>query len=383
MALRPSSFACGRLADSAVIRHSVPRRVVFRVALVCVLGVLSWFVVRTYVRAYDPQFGWTRAILFGADFEAQALPRLRTLPHYTGTEPGMREGYDGQFYAQMALDPALRDPDLKRAMDMPAYRARRIGLPLTAYALGGGEPGRILQAYALSNLLFWFVLLGAMCFLLKPRTVRALLCLCGGTLCLGAVASMERSLVDLPAAAVVFAGLAAAGTWGGPVLLAAAVLTRETSLLAAGGFWDGCPPWHGGAWKRLAVLAGAALVPLGLWMLYVNARLGHDNTAGDGNFAWPFQSMYARFVEGLQRCSRIGYHNIFHKWWRGHWLYEEYEMMELLAIVATCAQGLFLALRREWRSPAGGWGSVIWRSGWCWARRCGTTWGPPRACCCR
>ncbi len=107
------------------------------------------------------------------------------------------------------------------------------------------------------------------------------------------------------------------------------------------------------------MISAVAVVPLCLWVLYVNARFGHDNTAGDGNFAWPFQSMYERFVEGLGRCSRIGYHNIFHKWWRLHWLYEEYEMMELLAMAATLAQGLYLLLRRDVRSPA-------WRVGVCY-----------------
>ena len=271
----------GPRAETATVRRSdegsplvVGRRAVARVAVGCVLCLLSLFVVRTYVRAYDPVVGWTRMIFFGGTFEDHTLPRLRRLAHYTETGEAGRWGYDGQFYAQMAIDPSLRDPGFDRALDMPAYRARRIGLPAAVFLLGGGKPRRILQMYALSNLFFWFVLLGAMCSLLRPSGLRSLLCLSAGVLCLGAVASMERSLIDLPAAAVLFAGLAAARTWGGPALLAAAVLTRETSLLAAGGFWDGRPPWRGGAWKRLLVLSAAALVPLALWMLYVNGRFG-------------------------------------------------------------------------------------------------------------
>ena len=317
---------------------------------------LCAFVVRTYALAYDPVYGWTKMIVFGQDFADRTLPRLQRLTHYTETSEGGHGGYDGQFYAQLALDVSLRDPEFARSLDMPAYRARRIGLPATAFVLGGFKPRRVLQAYALGNLFFWFVLLGALYRLLRPRTVRALLCLCGGCLCSGAIASMERSLVDLPTTALLVAGLAA-GSLGGYALLAAAALTRETSVLAAAGFWDGRLPWReGGSWKRgLAVLAAAA-VPLAAWLLYVNFRLGHDTQAGVGNFALPLYAMGARLVEQCHRLAAIGGGNFFHHFFRGDWLYTHYATFELLTILTTFFQGLFLVLRRDWRSP-------FWRVG--------------------
>ena len=77
----------------------------------------------------------------------------------------------------------------------------------------------MIQAYALANLLFWFVLLGALSFLFRPWTWRHLLCLGTGLLSYGVIASMERALVDLPAAALIFAG-AAIGTRAGAATLA-------------------------------------------------------------------------------------------------------------------------------------------------------------------
>jgi len=44
-------------------------------------------------------------------------------------------GYDGQFYIQIALDPLLRGAKLQQVLDAPAYRARRILAPAIASCL--------------------------------------------------------------------------------------------------------------------------------------------------------------------------------------------------------------------------------------------------------
>ncbi len=342
-----------------------PLRTALTVLVVCLL---SAFVVRTYVQAYDPVYGWTKLIFFGQDFAAHTLPRLQNVKHYTETSEGGHGGYDGQFYAQMAIDPSLRDPTFLQSLDMPAYRARRIGLPAAAFVLGGGKPRRVLQAYALGNLLFWFVLLGALCRLLRPRTLPALLCLAGACLCSGTIASMERSLIDLPAAALLFAGLAL-GSLGGYGLLAAAALTRETSVLGAAGFWDGRLPWReGGSWRRLFAAATAAVVPLGLWLLYVNHHLGHDTTAGIGNFALPLQAWGERLVEQIHRLSAQKDGPFWSNLFTGDWIYTHYPTYELTTLLAVFFQGLFLALRPDWRSP-------FWRVGACYVFL-GTVLGP-------
>ena len=334
--------------------------------VVCALLVL--FVAQAYLRAYDPAFGWTRMIVFGGAYTAQSLPRLQKQPHFAETNQYGLYGYDGQFYAQLAIDPSLRDPDMARALDMPAYRARRIGLPAAAFVLGAAKPRRVLTAYALANGLFWLVLLVAFCRLLRPRTRGALLCLAAGTLCTGVVASMARSLVDLPAAALLFAGLAAGARGGGPGWLAAAALTRETSLLAVAGLWDGRAPWRDGSWKRLLGILAAATIPLGLWLIYVNAHLGHDTAAGVGNFGPPLQAMGRRFVEQVQRCVAIGGYPFWSNVLWGDWIFTHYITFETVTLLALFFQGLFLAVRPDWRSPC-------WRVGVCYLLL-GTVLGP-------
>ena len=67
-------------------------------------------------------------------------------------------GYDGQFYAQLAVEPLLRNRRLDKALDTPPYRARRILFSWTAYVLGLGRPRWILKAYALQNIIAWLLL---------------------------------------------------------------------------------------------------------------------------------------------------------------------------------------------------------------------------------
>ena len=65
-------------------------------------------------RFYHPTTGFTALIAFpdGNDSEA---PALQDLPHER-VPPWA--SYDGQFYAQRALDPLARDPRVDRAMDL-------------------------------------------------------------------------------------------------------------------------------------------------------------------------------------------------------------------------------------------------------------------------
>ncbi len=335
------------------------RRYVVRALPFCVVLLLSAVVIRPYVKNYSPQFGWTKTICFGPFFAKTSLPRLQRTPHYTEDGPDASYGYDGQFYAQMALDPSLQDPAFDHALDTPAYRARRIGLPAVAFCLGAGKRAWVLQAYALSNLLFWFVLLGALCWLLKPRTGRELLCLSAGMWCYGAFASMERSLVDLPAAAMLFMGLVV-GSWGRYGLLAASILTRETNLLATAGFLDLGRSWRAGGWKRSLIPLALAVVPFALWMAYVHHRFGHlDHSAGERNFAFPLQTMCAVFSHSIQQCFQEGFRQIFAYWWQFDWLYLNRDLHDALTIAAFWFQGLYLLVRWEVRSP-------LWRMGVCY-----------------
>ena len=105
-------------------------------------------------RFYHPGTGFTALIAFPRGNPSEA-PALQAIPHETVPPWG---SYDGQFYAQRALDPLLRDPRVDRAMDLAPYRARRILFSWTAYLLGLGRPAWILQAFALQNVASWLLL---------------------------------------------------------------------------------------------------------------------------------------------------------------------------------------------------------------------------------
>lgn len=324
----------------------------YLLTLATVFG-LSLFVLRSYEQVGAGGKGWSKLIRFGAEFEPHALPRLKAVDHYVFRNPGSRSGYDGQFYAQLALDPSLRDPAFARALDNPPYRARRIGLPALAYGLGAGHPPWILQAYALANLGFWFALAIALLALLHPWTPRKILALAAALLTGGVLTSMRQSLTDLPAAALIVVGLAAGASWGGYGLLAAAALTRETSLLAAFAGLDWRRLLQPGAWRRNGALLALAIVPFGIWLLYVQFRFGGlHRSAGGQNFALPLQAAGASLAENWRLFTHENAAQAARSAGLIRWLYVDDPLHAMLTILSLAAQGVYLLLRRDVSSPA-------------------------------
>ena len=95
---------------------------------------------------------------------------LRAIPHFRSP----LVSYDGQFYAQRALDPLLRDPEVDHAMDLAPFRARRILFSWTAYLLGMGRPAWIIEAYALQNVVCWLIIAVLLTRWLSPVSARGL-----------------------------------------------------------------------------------------------------------------------------------------------------------------------------------------------------------------
>jgi len=120
--------------------------------------------------AFDPATGFTRLIAFGDRFENRRLPAVQSVPHEQREDSW---GYDGQLYAQLAVQPDIRDPDLQRALDNPPYRARRILLSWTAHLLGLGRPAWVLQAYALQNALCWLAIAWLLLRWFPPGSTRS------------------------------------------------------------------------------------------------------------------------------------------------------------------------------------------------------------------
>jgi hypothetical protein len=115
------------------------------------LGVIAAVLALVACR-WDATTGFTALIRFGDAFADRRLPSIATLP--IESVPGL--GYDGQFYAQLAVDPRVLHPEVQQVFDVPAYRAQRILLPLLAHV--AIRPWWILQLYALLNVIAWLLL---------------------------------------------------------------------------------------------------------------------------------------------------------------------------------------------------------------------------------
>jgi len=257
-------------------------RVLAKLLVVVTLLALPTAVVLKGYAAHD---GFLRLIYFGQKFADTSLPEVRAID-----PPRLTEwGYDGQFYAQVALVPLLDRPELSRAVDDPTYRARRIGLPLLAFAFGLGRPWLVLQSYAVLNLFFAFVLAAALYRYSSLHNGRDFL-LAGALLwSTGALASLARALPDFPAVV-----LGVVGTISNLPAVAAALcfacggLFKETSALT----FIACawPDYRDdkARFKRWLIISAVMSVPLALWFVYMYAMLSGGMGWETENFSRPF-----------------------------------------------------------------------------------------------
>ncbi len=255
-------------AASAGGRHPAAR-ISSRTHVVCLgmaLALCALFL-GAVARFYHPGLGFTALIGFpeGRDYEA---PALQAIPHYVYPEGA---SYDGQFYAQRALDPLVRDPLVDRAMDLAPFRARRILFSWTACLLGVGRPAWIIEAYALQNVAAWLLLALLLARWMPPRTPRGLALWAACLFSHGLLWSVRFALLDGPS--LVLTAIAVVLIERQSHLLSALVvglngLARETNVL--GIVAQPLPrSWPG--WWRLAVAVALAVLPLLLWEDYLRS----------------------------------------------------------------------------------------------------------------
>lgn len=310
------------------------RRRMVGLALVAAFGALL-------VSLWHPVYRFSALLWLDAAREPVLMPAVRAQP--SALNAG---GYDGQFYAQIACDPTLRDPALVPAVDTLAYRARRIGLPATAWALARGDPERAVRVFPWLNIGCWIVLGGVLWPLLRAeRGWIGVVAWAGVMFSGGMLASVRYALTDLPALLLLVLAVRAAerrreGAMAG--WFAASLLTRETILAGA---WSLLPVWPSRAngWLRRAAWLAAATMPLVLWLLYIRWRVG-PLSSGLGNFAWPGTGFLGEWREELAyllswRDPRLG-------------------VTSTLALVSLTAQAVFLLWHwrprnRWWRLGAG------------------------------
>ncbi|MBI4626070.1 MAG: hypothetical protein HY736_22970 [Verrucomicrobia bacterium] len=307
-----------------------------RAALVACGVVFAWAV----AQFYDPATGFTSLISIGDVLSGTKVTALRQVPHYVYEGSS---GYDGAYYAQLALHPTLENPELAKAIDNLPYRARRMLFCWVAWLLGLGQPAWIVQAHALLNVLCWFALAAVLLRWFPPTNGQNLLRWFGVMFSHGLCMSVRNSLVDGPSllfVAVAIALLESGRRAGGGVVLALAGLGKETSLLAAAAWGDGDGKKLR-TWRRPAATAIALALPLAAWMGYVRWKFGPADDPGFGNFTLPL----AGFIEKW----RFVVCDVRSPAWGLPWA-------TLLAVGALGVQGLFFLLR--WRP-----GETWWRVG--------------------
>lgn len=255
-----------------------PMAMRWRLGVLLLAGLVPWLV---FWEGWQ-NGGWLAFPHFGEVFVESRLPELDALSPPTLSP----DGYDGQFYAQMALRPSLADPALAHALDNPSYRARRIGLPLLAAIFGGGDDSRTLAVYSALNFIFWAALAWLLVFRYLDASFRALVAILAILWSSGTLISMERALTDLPAAAL---GLFAVHRMthhptGGAGLMAYSALMKDTSILSMAACW---PRLLVGRWPQRIGLALMLLTPVILWALYVLWRMPGGAPTGLNNFSLP------------------------------------------------------------------------------------------------
>jgi len=244
--------------------------------------VLVMLFVAAVARFYHRDTGFTALIGFPPAGDSEP-PVLRSVPHYQ--YPAFAS-YDGQFYAQRALDPLLRDPTVDRGMDLAPFRARRILFSWTAYVLGLGRPVWILDAYALQNVACWLAIAWLITRWISPLTWRGLSLWIACLFSHGLLWSVRFALLDGPSLMLTMCAVAAAErehALGSAALVGINALGRETNLLVA----VAQPiPRTRTAWVRFAVSLLIAVVPSLIWMDYLRSIYRSTTLAGTDSFVF-------------------------------------------------------------------------------------------------
>ena len=306
-------------------------------------------ILRTYAQVDSPGFGITKLLQAGREFDDRGLAVYRATPKYI--EPSGRQGFDGQFYAELGLDPLLRDPQLKIALDNPSYRSRRILMPWLAWLCGLGHPFWILNAYAALNLVFWIGFVAMMAVLFRPHGWAGLAGFSAMLMTCGIIESMRSSLTDFPGFVLMTLAMMVGGARGAGVL-ALAALTREPGIIGIFGLWDYRPPWLPAA-RRNLILALIAGLPAALWFAYVLSRFpSAESFAGGGLLSWPMRGIMAKLGEFSANAVNGSIH--WSRWYSE--FYSNGALHVFLVIVSMLTQCVFLFTHREWNNR-------IWRVG--------------------
>jgi hypothetical protein len=311
--------------------------------LVCALamGLFAWNAMFFYL----PGKGFTYLIQFGDQEHARYLPELRAVNHYEAVHSN---GYDAQYYAQIAMRPRLGDPVLAKAVDNLPYRARRILFSWTAWVLAAGMPILALNIYALQNVASWYLLAFLLFRWLPPVSWGNVARWVAVMFSFGLLLCVKGALVDGPSLLLIAVGIALVESnrpWLAAAVLGVSGLGKETNIMCAAGMRlpDRTNPR---AWAPWLARCALVLLPLAVWMVCIRLWLGTDGSAGARNFAAPFAGLANKLQDSISQLAAEGLPSL--------------AKFDLLVLVGLMVQFFFFVFRRRWDEP---W----WRVGVCYA----------------
>lgn len=305
-------------------RHATHRLWQALVLLACALFV-AWI-----ARFYHPLYGFSA--LIGIAAGPNKLPVLAALPHAETVAP-----YDGQFYAQLALEPLLLDPAIDRALDQPPYRARRILFSWTAWLAGRGRPAWVVQAYALQNVAVWLLLAWMLTRWIPPRNARLFALWIGCMFSPGLLWSVHFALLDGPSVLLLACAVIAAEkqrSWLLGAIVGIAALGRETNLLGAALFRA---PRSRPEWLRLGGALVLVVLPLVVWQDYLWSIYRTTSLAGSSQVTLPLVALLGSWKNSFVQISDPALR------WLG--------VQTLMIIAALTAQMVFVVTHRDRANP--------------------------------
>jgi hypothetical protein len=223
------------------------------------------------------------------------------------SRPAGASGFDGQFFLALTKDPLALAPATAKALDAPVLRARRIGLPLTAWLLsrfvGGAAAGLLL-----AETLFLFVLVAIVQGELRREGLPPLLCPAVALL-LPFALSMELVTAELPTAVLLLLSARQyrrGRHWSALAALAAACLFKEAAVLAVASLAVSSALRRR---RRESVLRLACMLPLAGWQAYLWLRFARNTGIGGllPNLELPGRGLLAAIVNPLAELAVGGF----------------------------------------------------------------------------
>jgi hypothetical protein len=297
---------------------------------------------------YLPGQGFTYLIEFGTLEHNRYIPEVKATNHFEMPES---PGYDSQWYAQIAVRPHLKDPELRKAVDSLPYRARRILFLWTAWALGAGRPWLVLNVYAVQNIACWLFLAALLLRWFPPVNWGNCFRWAATLFSFGLIFSVRGALLDGPSLFLVAIGMALIESdrpWLGACVMGISGLGKDTSILCGAAL----PPPEirsPRTWAPWMARGALVLLPLAAWMLYLRLHLGHGDDIGARNFAFPFTGLMNKLQDTVSSFLA-----------ERHYPFVTVTKFDVVVLVGILTQFFFFAFRVRWRDP---W----WRVGACYA----------------